>query len=220
MSDEQLDELCPLCPKPAGRPKASEAEARMLELVEAAARLFMAKGYSKVSLEMIAREARVAVRTIYVKFGGKAGLFKAILLRGREHYFSSMEHLASSQRPIREVLVDFGHRFDKLLTSQAVVNLHRMVIAEAHSSPELAHAFFDGGPKQTRAMLTEYFERPDVKAMLREDLSAPQLAVHLINCLTGDPLKRYLFGVEEVMQEQDRPSIDIAVDLFLRGVLR
>jgi AcrR family transcriptional regulator len=220
MSDEQQDELCPMCPKSAGRPKASEAEARVQELVEVAARLFMSKGYSKVSLEMIAREARVAVRTIYVKFGGKAGLFKAILLRGREHYFSSMEDLASSQRPMREVLVDFGHRFNKLLTSQAVVNLHRMVIAEAHSSPELARAFFDGGPRQTREMLTRYFERPDVKTQLREDLHTHQLAVHLINCLTGDPLKRYLFDVAEVNTELDRPSIDIAVDLFLRGVLK
>lgn len=220
MSDEQQDELCPMCPKPAGRPKASEAEARVEELVQVAARLFMTKGYNKVSLEMIAREARVAVRTIYVKFGGKAGLFKAILLRGREHYFASMEDLASNQHPIREVLVDFAHRFNKLLTSQAVVDLHRMVIAEAHSSPELAHAFFDGGPRQTRAMLTSYFERPDVKAQLRDDLAAPQLAVHMINCLTGDPLKRYLFDMDEQANESDRPPIDIAVDLFLRGVLK
>lgn len=220
MSDEQQDELCPMCPKPAGRPKASEAEARVQELIEVAARLFLAKGYNKVSLEMIAREARVAVRTIYVKFGGKAGLFQAILLRGREHYFSSMEDLASNQHPIREVLVDFANRFIKLLTSQAVINLHRMVIAEAHTSPELAQAFFDGGPRQTRLMLTRYFERPDVKVQLRDDLTPPQLAVHMINCLTGDPLKRYLFDMDEQMAANERPSIDIAVDLFLRGVLK
>jgi AcrR family transcriptional regulator len=159
------------------------------------------------------------VRTIYVKFGGTAGLFQAILMRGREQYFSSMESLESSQRPIREVLLDVGQRIHELLGSPAVVNLHRMVIAEAHASPELAQAFFEGGPQQTRLMLTRYFERPDIRAQLREDMQPPQLAVHLLNCLTGDPLKRYLFGVEALRREES-PSVELAVDLFLRSVLR
>ena len=72
------DPMSPCFGKAAGRPRAADKEARHLALLHTAKRLFLEKGYSKVSLEMIAREAHVAVRTIYVKFGGKAGLLSLI----------------------------------------------------------------------------------------------------------------------------------------------
>ena len=44
--------------KSAGRPKASEVEARTRELIDVAGCLFLKHGYTGVSLEAIAREAR------------------------------------------------------------------------------------------------------------------------------------------------------------------
>src|SRR5471032_2921 len=79
--------------KGAGRPRAADKEARLQNLLHTAAQLFLEKGYSKVSLEMITRQAHVAVRTIYVKFGGKAGLLNAIIANGRARYFSGMSSM-------------------------------------------------------------------------------------------------------------------------------
>jgi AcrR family transcriptional regulator len=226
MSDEQVKDsskpadpasLCPLANRSAGRPRACDAEARTQELMSAAAQLFLEKGYAKVSLEMIARRARVAVRTIYVKFGGKSGLFREILTSGRNIYFETMEDLETNPRPIREVLVDFGMRFHELVSSDAVIKLYRMVIAEAHHDPELAEAFFESGPRQSRLALERYFARPDVRAQLR-DLPADQLVVHLMNCLMGDHLKRYLFAPPARNVHEDILLVEQRVDLFLNGV--
>jgi AcrR family transcriptional regulator len=184
--------------------------------MSAAAELFLEKGYSKVSLDMIARRARVAVRTIYVKFGGKNGLFREILASGRGVYFDTMEDLETNQRPIREVLVDFGMRFHKLVSSGPVIKLYRMVIAEAHHDPELAESFFESGPRQTRLALERYFDRPDVRAQLR-DIPADQLVVHLMNCLMGDHLKRYLFAAPAATPQDDALLVEQRVDLFLHG---
>ncbi|WBS01894.1 TetR/AcrR family transcriptional regulator [Pseudoduganella sp. SL102] len=218
MSDEQItaDSPCPIGARSAGRPRACEAEARTQELLSSAAELFLEKGYSKVSLEMIARRARVAVRTIYVKFGGKSGLFREILASGRDVYFDTMEDLETNQRPMREVLLDFGMRFHKLVSSGAVIKLYRMVIAEAHHDPELAEAFFESGPRQTRLALERYFNRPDVRTQLR-DIPADQLVVHLMNCLMGDHLKRYLFAVPPSNPQDDALLVEQRVDLFLHG---
>lgn len=203
----------------AGRPRASEAEARLQDLMNTAGNLFREKGYSKVSLELIAREGRVAVRTIYVKFGGKAGLFKALILRKREEFFYTMESLEESKRPIREILLDFGLRFHQLVTSPDVVVFHQIVIAEAHNNPELADAFFDAGPRQTRELLSNFFARDDIRTQLRSDVPADRLAIHLLNCLMGDQLKRFLFetrcGVVEGVEQ-----VEQSINLFLRGVLR
>lgn len=215
--DDASTVACPAMARNAGRPRASDAEARTHELMSAAAELFLEKGYSKVSLEMIARRARVAVRTIYVKFGGKSGLFREILKSGRDVYFETMEDLDTNRRPIREVLLDFGMRVHELLSSGAVIKLHRMVIAEAQHDPDLAQAFFEAGPLQTRLALQRYFTRPDVRAQLR-DIPPDQLAVHLLNCLMGDQLKRYLLAPQGGAAPENGLLLEQRVDLFLYGV--
>jgi AcrR family transcriptional regulator len=214
MSFEQLPE-----PVKAGRPKAAEAEARLNDLMDTAARLILEKGYSKVSLEAIAKEARVAVRTIYVKFGGKAGLLKAILLRFRAGNFESMESLEHTQRPIREALRDFGMRFHTMVSSPSATALYQIVVAEAHTNPELAEVFWDAGPRQTREMLARYFARPDIRAQFATTASPDRLSIHFMNCLMGDQLRRFLF--ESRCGVATSPEhIDEGIDLFLHGVLR
>ncbi|MES2261927.1 MAG: TetR/AcrR family transcriptional regulator [Pseudomonadota bacterium] len=210
-----------LCPVSAGRPRAADAEARMHNLLSTAGRLFLEKGYNKVSLEMIAKEAHVAVRTIYVKFGGKAGLFAAVISTGRQHFFATMDDLDTSMRPMREILFDFCVRFRDLVQSPGGINLHRMVIAEAQSSPELAIAFNAVGPQQTREILLRFFSRPDIRVQLRDDIPLAMLPVHLLNCILGDQLSRYLIEPETPPSaEETRQQVAYGLDLFLHGTLR
>jgi TetR/AcrR family transcriptional repressor of mexJK operon len=209
----------PTCTKPAGRPKASDIEARNQELIEAACRLFLNNGYTRVSLESIAREARVAVRTIYVKFGGKAGLLKAVLASRRERFFA--EHrVDTDMRPLRQVIDDFARDFYALLVEPDAIALQRVVIAEAGSNPELAHAFYEGGPRLTREMLDRFFARPDIRSQLRDDVPLAMLPAHLIGCINGDPIGRFLFPDAEPAGEEARRQLAARLDLFYRGVLK
>ncbi len=211
----------PCSGKAAGRPRAADKEARLKSLLQTAACLFLEKGYSKVSLEMIAREAHVAVRTIYVKFGGKAGLLNAIIAEGRARFFAGMSSMDTDTRPMEEVLTDFCLRFLDLVSAPAFVKLHRMVIAEAKTTPELAITFNQAGPKQTREQLSRFFARPEIKAQLRTQVPHDALAVHLINCLLGDQLSRALFGIDEQpTAEENLRRVQQGLDLFFHGVLR
>lgn len=207
--------------KSAGRPRAADKEAREQALVLTATQLFLEKGYSKVSLEMIAREAHVAVRTIYVKFGGKAGLFSAAISRGRARFFSNMTSLETDSRSIEDILGDYAVRFLELVSQPAFVSLHRMVVAEAKSTPELAETFFAAGPQQSREQLIRFFARADVQARLRPGLPHEMLAVHYINCLMGDHMSRMLFPSEQSWTTAEiRRQAALGLDLFLRSVLR
>ena len=212
--------LSPCPAKTAGRPRAAEAEARTQELVEVAARLFLEKGYSKVSLEMIAKQARVAVRTIYVKFGGKSGLFMAVVNAGCAHFFADMHDMETSVRPLRDILLDFSLRFAQLVMSPAVLAMHRMVIAESMANPELATVFFDAGPRITREALQRFFARPDIRGQMRDDVTPYALAVHLVNCIMGDQLRRYLFQEPAAPASDLRGQVELGLDLFLGGTLR
>nr|WP_315257543.1 TetR/AcrR family transcriptional regulator [uncultured Duganella sp.] len=207
--------------KAAGRPRAADKAARREALLATAGRLFLEKGYSKVSLEMIAREAHVAVRTIYVKFGGKAGLLNAIIANGREHYMSGMACMETDPRPMAEILSDFALRFLELVSLPTFNNLHRMVVAEAKSTPELAATFFKAGPQLTRDELGRFFARPDIKAQLRADLRPEMVPVFLINCLMGDYMTRVLFPNEVPLSADElRQRAAEGLDLFLHAVRR
>ena len=58
-----------------------EAQTALTEqrIVAAATQLFLADGYVATALEAVARRARVAVRTVDVRFGTKAALLKRVV---------------------------------------------------------------------------------------------------------------------------------------------
>lgn len=214
MSVEQVTE-----PVKAGRPKAAEAEARLNDLLDTAARLILEKGYAKVSLEAIAREARVAVRTIYVKFGGKAGLLNAVLVSRRDQFFR-MRDMDKDLRPFRDVVGDFAHQFFDLLSKEQLIAMQRVVIAEAPGNPELADTFYSAGPRLTREMLDRFFARPDVRAQLRDDLPFGQLSAILTSTIAGDSVQRFVFPDAQPPRAEAHKLLDERLDLFFRAVLR
>src|SRR6266576_3898843 len=48
-------------------------------IIAAATELFVADGYVATTLEAVARRAQVGARTVYVRFGTKAALFKRVV---------------------------------------------------------------------------------------------------------------------------------------------
>src|SRR5215218_8523506 len=63
----------------------AQAEATRGDILEAARRRFERDGYAATSMEAIAADAGVALKTIYVAFGTKSGVLRALwnhLLRG------------------------------------------------------------------------------------------------------------------------------------------
>lgn len=209
----------PPCLRSAGRPKASDVEARTQDLIDVAAQLFLKHGYTRTSLEAIARAARVAVRTIYVKFGGKAGLLDAVLLSRRDAFFRihDMEH---DLRPLREVIDDFAQQFFALLCREQLIAMQRVVVAEAADNPELAHTFYEAGPRRTRDMLERYFARPDIRAQLRADLPFEQLPSILTNTISGDPMARFLFPQAQPGPDEAQRQLAQRLLLFYRAILR
>ena len=190
----------------------------MQELLQTAGRLFLKNGYTKTSLESIARAAHVAVRTIYVKFGGKAGLLHAVLADKRHRFFRS-QPMQTDTRPLKEIVDDFARQMHELLSSQEAIDMQRIVLAEAPVNPELAEAFWNGGPRQTREMLARFFERPDIQAQMRPGVPLDLLPGHLMACIGGDQLCRFVFPEQKPTPEEARRELERRLELFYRSVL-
>ena len=65
------------------RPSSALREAQIAQteqrIIGAATELFLADGYVTTTLEAVAKRARVGARTVYVRFGTKAALFKRVV---------------------------------------------------------------------------------------------------------------------------------------------
>jgi TetR/AcrR family transcriptional repressor of mexJK operon len=206
------------CGKSAGRPKAADVEARTQELIHVAADLFMKNGYTRTSLEAIARAARVAVRTIYVKFGGKAGLLQAVMAAKRDRSFRS-QPMDTDPRPLREIVDDFALQFHDMVNSPEAIALQRVVMAEAPTSPELADTYWNGGPRLTRDMLARFFARPDIRAQMRPDLPYDVLPGYLISCILGDFTTCFIHTHPGARPNANREDLMRRMELFYRGIL-
>jgi TetR/AcrR family transcriptional repressor of mexJK operon len=221
----ETDSVAVICPIAAlhcaGRPKQSDVEARTHHLMAIAANLFLKHGYGRVSLEAIARDAHVAVRTIYVKFGGKSGLFNAVISAARERFFEGLSEMDTDQRPLETILTDFGVRFLNMAMTPHALRIQRIVAAEAGNNPDLARAFFKAGPGLTRGILARFFSRPEIRVRFREALSNEVLAAHLTNCLLGDQVARLLAEPEHELSEAElKAKVAFGLDLFLHGTLK
>ena len=66
---------------PAQKPSLRQAQTALTEqrILAAATELFLADGYLATTLEAVARRAEVGARTVYVRFGTKAALFKRVV---------------------------------------------------------------------------------------------------------------------------------------------
>ena len=66
---------------PSGPPPLRQAQVAHTEerIIAAAAELFLTEGYQATTLAAVAKRARVAARTVYVRFGTKAALFKRVI---------------------------------------------------------------------------------------------------------------------------------------------
>jgi AcrR family transcriptional regulator len=209
--------LEPLC-KAAGRPKAADVEARTQELLHIAGTLFLKHGYTKTSLEAIARAAHVAVRTIYVKFGGKAGLLHAFMAQKRDRFFGK-QALDTDTRPFRAIVDEFAVQLHGMVTSPEAIELQRVVMAEAPTNPELADAYWNGGPRLTRDMLARFFDRPDIRAQLRPDVPFDLLPGFLIACILGDFSKCFVRAHLPARPVDTVHDMQRRLELFYRSVL-
>jgi len=156
------------------------------------------------------------VRTIYVKFGGKTGLVKALMEAKREDFLAGRT-LGEDTRPAAVALREFAHELHALLNTPEAQALQRMVAAEAQTEPELAETFYVHGPGITQATLRHYFDRPEVRAQLRKDLPFDQLPVFFIGCVIGDSLSRML---KRPRKDATAEALDERMDLFFRACLR
>lgn len=195
------------------------AEVRVEKFIDAATEVFAEKGYRHARLSDIVARAGGSLATLYRAFGDKEGLAYAILERRLEDLMQRLHTLdLSGQSPEQALHLTAELIADNLARPDSRI-LHRIVIGEGQSFPQLRDWYFDHTVAAIRSRLGEYFEQEAAAGRLR--LASPSSATNqFYMMLFGDWIIRVACGAAQTGDaEQLRAYARDAVDLFLHGAL-
>lgn len=196
-----------------GRPCKGDEQQSRDRLLDAALQLFLENGYGNLSMETIARDARVSLRTIYSQFGGKAGLFGALIRRCSDQFIGSL----SDDCELEEALTIFARQFLFRITRPDVLRMRAILIGESPRFPDLATQFYEQGPRRTLGLLAQFFMRHQQVGRII-DMDPYFLADQFISAVRGERLQRLQLGLEPTPDETEIDAwVRQSVGLFLQG---
>ena len=153
-------------------------------ILDAATTTFLNNGYLGTSMDEIAALAQVSKQTVYKHFTDKQSLFIELVTRSVDEIsdpvYDEVVHLADSG-DLEVDLRDLARRLVARVMQPRLLELRRLVIAEASRFPELGRAFYERGPGRTIAALASVFEQLAARGALR--LNNPALAAAQFNWL-------------------------------------
>ncbi|MGF6415448.1 TetR/AcrR family transcriptional regulator [Paraburkholderia sp. MM5482-R1] len=202
-----------------GRPTLRESEIRLQRLLDVAQRHFLAAGYRETSLEGIAREAGIAKKTLYDRFGSKAGLFSAIVETLRRSWITQLGDIVLDARRPENVLEKVALHLLDVCTRPDMIALHRLLLTEAYRFPELISGYYNkAGELRGMEPLSDYLRSAVADGALQLDdvALATEQFLHLV---LGGVRARLLLGATRRRpgaSERNRIARE-AVRIFLAG---
>lgn len=208
----------PKARRTSGRPSGAVAARLPVLLLDAAQELFLDQGYGATTVEQIASRIGATKRTIYAKFGDKAGLFAAMAERLVE---SRRGWLASDPvgQTIDSRLIDFGTQLLALVLAPDILALHRVLTAESQRFPELAALVGQLSAQGARRRLAQVIEAEVTRGTLT--LAEPEIAAELlVGMIINSAMHASMLGRKPVPMMREDIWVEAAVSMFLDGCRR
>ncbi len=203
------------------RPKAkgtTQRERKHRAILDAAASLFLDRGYAATSMDDVAAEAAVAKQTVYAHFESKEVLFESMVRdmtgapgdavqRGMNDEFDG---------DLEAHLIAYGNRLIEIVRTPELMRLRRLVIGEVQRFGELGEVVYASGPGRAIGALAETFAQLHARGLLRAP--DPKIAASHFNWLVmAEPLSRSMLLGDDALPGRAalRRHVKEAVRIFL-----
>ncbi len=191
--------------------------ARREAFLSAAREVFQEKGFAEATLDDVIARSGGSRQTLYALFGGKQGLFEALITNAAEAIFRGLTPEKLAPHTPELALTAFGIRYLQTVTSPEAISLNRLVVAEALRIPDLAQRYWQLGPGRSRDFLIEFFDRQIARGQLDMEDSRKG-ADHFLEMLSGTFRFQCLLGIRQPPDETEVvAAVKGAVAQFLNG---
>lgn len=197
---------------------ASASDARRDRIAHLAAPLFLKKGYDNVSIDDVIAVAGGSKATIYVWFGGKQGLFEAVVRQKCDDVTLAIDIDAGGT--LEEQLTKIGHSFVAMVLTPPILEFHRLMVSIGRTFPEAGRLFFRSGPVSAYAIVAQWIERHQKDGRLIEE-DPYRLAVLFLDMLIGEHQLGWLTSMPRAAQRAKvDETVRVAVRVFLGGCVK
>jgi TetR/AcrR family transcriptional regulator, mexJK operon transcriptional repressor len=191
-------------------------------IINAAATVFLRKGYLDTSINEISREAGVAVSTIYQYFSNKENLFLA--LADYISFSQSNEKIRAALRigesgkiqDIRQALIETCEAF--LNAPQVNVEIIRMFISEVKRFSVIGDLYRERISRPAHMLVAEFILTQIRRGMFRP-VDVNLAADMFMSMFYTQVINEYLFMDDDLQQLPTAEGVASIVDIFLRGIL-
>ncbi|ARP97699.1 TetR/AcrR family transcriptional regulator [Pseudorhodoplanes sinuspersici] len=196
-----------------GRPES--VDQRRERIVRAAAPLFLKKGYDNVTIDDIIGVVGGSKATIYAWFGGKEGLFEAVVRQKCEDVTLAID--IDPQGSLEEQLTTIGHSFLATVLSPPILEFHRLMVSIGRTFPDAGRLFFQTGPASAYKLVASWIEKQQQDGQIEKE-DPYRLAVLFLDMLIGEHQLGWLTSMPRAAKrDKIDETVRIAVKVFLRG---
>jgi TetR/AcrR family transcriptional repressor of mexJK operon len=196
-----------------GRP--DTAEQRRERIVRAAAPLFLKKGYDNVSIDEIIGVVGGSKATIYAWFGGKEGLFEAVVRQECRDVVMAIH--ANPAGSLDAQLTEIGQSFLAMVLSPPILEFHRLMVSMGRTFPATGRLFYETGPASAYNAVATWLARQQKDGRIVEE-DPYRLAVLFLDMLIGEHQLSWLTGMPRTARrDKIDATVRLAVKVFLRG---
>jgi AcrR family transcriptional regulator len=171
-------------------------EVRDAQLRARASELFLERGYDGVSVDDIVRDVGGSKTNVYSFYGGKDGLFLAVMDEIIKATVLPLKQLKLGGLPFEAGLRKFARTLLTVLLEDQHLAFQRLVIAEALRHPQLGLTWYRNGPALTRSVLKTFLAEHQALGHVREDVDLSQAAVLFHDMIVGDLLNRAMMAID------------------------
>jgi TetR/AcrR family transcriptional regulator, mexJK operon transcriptional repressor len=197
--------------------KVKDARSKRERVVDAAAKLFVDRGFGATGMDAIAEEADVSKATLYSYYRDKATLFADVMHRMCDEMGGARPEEMASGGPEATLRAVATLGVTRLLETVDRGLLPRAV-AEAREFPELGRKFWESGPAKLETFVATYLADAKKRHVL-DVKDPPRAAASFVGLVTGMYLLPMLVGVRGRPSDADiRRDVDDVVTRFLESL--
>lgn len=163
--------------------RSSSAEQTRQQILDAALRLFAARGYAGTGTRVIIDAAHVTKPTLYYYFGSKAGLFRTIVDQNENRLLELISRIKGEARNTPERLLEIcAAMFQFACDRPEVMSLAVDLLLQAREQgPPHKHCF--GKAQKRLAVIQEVMEQGKNEGTLRNQFDRRHLAVGFLGMI-------------------------------------
>lgn len=180
-----------------------------------AAALFLKKGYDNVSIDEIIGVVGGSKATIYAWFGGKEGLFDAVVKQKCEDV--TLAIAVDAKGSLDAQLTAIGRSFLAMVLSPPILEFHRLMVSIGRTFPHAGRLFFETGPMSAYNVVASWIAKHQKDGRIVDE-DPYRLAVLFLDMLIGEHQLGWLTSMPRAARrEKIEETVRIAVKVFLGG---